>query len=44
MIRPDMHQMDEPDDRAAMRLIGLIVVYASGFLMGALVALWWVLA
>ena len=44
MIRPDMHQMDEPDDRDAMRLIGLIIVYASGFLMGALVALWWVLA
>lgn len=43
MIRPDMHQMDEPAD-APMRLVGLIITYASGFLMGPLAALWWVLA
>jgi hypothetical protein len=39
----DMHQMDEPAD-APMRLVGFIITYASGFLMGALAALWWVLA
>jgi hypothetical protein len=39
-----MHQMDEPADRDAMRLVGFIITYASGFLMGALAALWWVLA
>ena len=33
--RPDMHQQDEPDE-AGNRMIGGILLYASGFVMGCI--------
>lgn len=40
--RPDMHQHDEPDatERKATAIISIAIVYASGFLMGFLLAAW----
>lgn len=36
----DMHQHEDDDEREALGIIGFAITYASGFLMGFLVAAW----
>ena len=36
MIRPDMHQQDEPDEQQEACMICGVLLYASGFVMGCI--------